>query len=89
MVEIWVRIDVKEGEPKALENKPLLHHCCCYYVNIEQVDSRPFKSVALTEFVLSKDTTCKNQAICIGRRSLISYPGEIQTLGEVSFFRLS
>ena len=55
MVEIWVRIDVKEGEPKALENKPLLHHCCCY-VNIEQVVSRPFKSVALTEFVLSKDT---------------------------------
>ena len=89
MVEIWVRIDVKEGEPKALENKPLLHHCC-YYVNIEQVDSRPFKSVALTEFVLSKDTTCKNQAICIGRRSLISYPGEIQTpRREVFFFRLS
>ena len=48
-------------------------------MNIEQVDSRPLKSVALTEFVLSKDTTCKNQAICIGRRSLISYPGEIQT----------
>ena len=56
-------------------------------MNIEQVDWRPFKSVALTDFDLSKDTKQDSSDFLalhmyVEGVSLILYPGEIILQGE-------